>query len=1012
MKPLKCRNWSGRDRSLIPPASLTALLYPAVFVLRRRAGPGAESARVFKMPKRIRSWLAQTASCVCVCVAALLIGMTGTCLGQTVYWAGISAAAMTAQTNTQQYSPIFSGGATNPGAIGSTAPASSGLIYYYELLYNTDFTGSQVPAPDAAALLGTWLDTGLTATNHRTATGWLLPVNPNIAAEVPWGPGTTNNIMLVGWSANLGTSWAAVKIKLANWDYYSSSITGEAFFGESVTGYVRPGIGNPSPMVFGTGPTPNGLPINSINMQLYWLPPPATAAPVIVGQPTNQNVRFGTTANISVGAVSAAPMAYQWFLGTNAVLETTNSVLCLTNIQPSQAGSYTVVVTNVYGAATSAPALLTVSAEPIIEDSPTNQQAMAGDTVNFSVVAVGLLPMAYHWFFETNAALEATNSVLCLTNVQPSQAGTYTVVITNAYGAATSAPAMLTVKGKPVIDNPPVSQQAFVGDTVTFSVGVEGKPPFAYQWFGTNAIDWATNANLQLTNVQTSQAGTYSVVVTNVYGAATSGAAMLEVRQPGIVKYCTDADLRMVMARGGKVTFACDGIIILTSTIDITEDVVLDGSGHQITISGGNSVRAFCNATNASFTATHLAIANGAGAGGGGILNLGGTVSLTGVLFSSNRAFIDLSSDPVEPEAGGGAILNRSGVVHADNCSFVRNTANTPLTVFPSYTLARACGGAILNESGELDLQSCTFSNNKAAGGGAVNSSFAVYGDPAFGGAIYNNGTMTLDLCTLTGNAASGGGDPGSPQFAGLMGSDGSGGAIFNQGALTISRTSLCGNSARGGSGGYGWADSYSMNGHAGGRGGAGNGGAIFNAGSLSLTCSLLASNAATGGSGGAGGDGVSYMDIGGSGGPGGNGSSGTGGALWGAGVLSIAPLPSIPLKPAAVGLVGLAPAVSLVHRATAAMAETAATGLMAAFRAVAVLSIALSPGTIVSPVQPVPAVMPLPIMSQARPAQAGLPGVAGKAGPTLCVFPTLREGTTPSRTRNSARWPTTVVQR
>jgi hypothetical protein len=626
----------------------------------------------------------------------LLIGMTGTCFGQgTVYWAGLSAAAITAQTNTQRFSQVFGNGGTNPGTIGYTAPASSGLAYYYELLYNTNFTGSQAPTPDAAALLGTWLETGLTATNHRNTAGWLLPVNPNIAAVVPWAPWTTNNIMLVGWSANLGTSWAAVKIKLANWDYYSSSITGEAFFGESATGYITPGIANPSPMVFGTGPTANGLPIYSQNMQLYWLPPPATAAPVIVGQPTNQNVRFGTTANFSVGAVSAAPMTYQWFFGTNAVLETTNSTLCLTNVQPSQAGSYTVVVTNVYGAATSAPAMLTVSAEPIIEDSPTNQQAMAGDTVNFSVVAVGALPMAYQWFFATNAVLETTNSILCLTNVQPWQEGAYTVVITNVYGAATSAPAMLTVTGAPVIEAPPAGQQAFVGDTVNFSVPAVGGRPFAYQWFfGTDAILRATNSVLQLTNVQPRQTGAYTVVITNIYGAATSTPAMLEVYPVVTVTNCTEADLRAAVVGGAKVTLACDGTISLTSTITNKEDVLLDGRGHNVTISGNNAVRVFVVGTNGTLTLNHLTIANGIAFDyGGGLLNL--------------------------------------GTVNASDCTFSSNTVTNQFL---------AVGGAIYNDGGgTMNLDLCRFTGNGAVGGG--NGSV---GGSGVGGAIFNSGTLVV----------------------------------------------------------------------------------------------------------------------------------------------------------------------------------------------------------------------------------------------------------------------------
>jgi hypothetical protein len=67
-------------------------------------------------------------------------------------------------------------------------------------------------------------------------------------------------------------------------------------------------------------------------------------------------------------------------------------------------------------------------------------------------------------------------------------------------------------------------------------VGVTNTPPEAtyYQWYftGTNALGGATNAFVQLTNVQPSQAGAYTVVVTNLMGAVTSAPALLSVIPP------------------------------------------------------------------------------------------------------------------------------------------------------------------------------------------------------------------------------------------------------------------------------------------------------------------------------------------------------------------------------------------------------------------------------------------------------------------------------------------------
>jgi hypothetical protein len=86
------------------------------------------------------------------------------------------------------------------------------------------------------------------------------------------------------------------------------------------------------------------------------------------------------------------------------------------------------------------------------------------------------------------------------------------------------------------ITTPPLSQTAEAGTTPWFSVEVTNTPPEAtyYQWCsnGTSALSSATNAFLELTNVQPAQAGAYTVVVTNLMGAVTSAPALLSVISP------------------------------------------------------------------------------------------------------------------------------------------------------------------------------------------------------------------------------------------------------------------------------------------------------------------------------------------------------------------------------------------------------------------------------------------------------------------------------------------------
>lgn len=82
----------------------------------------------------------------------------------------------------------------------------------------------------------------------------------------------------------------------------------------------------------------------------------------------------------------------------------------------------------------------------------------------------------------------------------------------------------------PFIISSPLSQTNFVGATITFTATAGGTAPLSYQWNfnGTNIIG-ATNISLVLTNIQLSQAGVYSILVTNAYGSALSSNATLVV---------------------------------------------------------------------------------------------------------------------------------------------------------------------------------------------------------------------------------------------------------------------------------------------------------------------------------------------------------------------------------------------------------------------------------------------------------------------------------------------------
>jgi hypothetical protein len=101
---------------------------------------------------------------------------------------------------------------------------------------------------------------------------------------------------------------------------------------------------------------------------------------------------------------------------------------------------------------------------PTILKSPRTQTAEAGATVHLAVKATGEPPPAYQWHLNGTNILSCTSSNLVMTNILFSQSGTYTVVVTNLFGAVTSAPAILNVIA-------PVDRRPVPGVTVTGASG-------------------------------------------------------------------------------------------------------------------------------------------------------------------------------------------------------------------------------------------------------------------------------------------------------------------------------------------------------------------------------------------------------------------------------------------------------------------------------------------------------------------------------------------------------------
>jgi hypothetical protein len=214
--------------------------------------------------------------------------------------------------------------------------------------------------------------------------------------------------------------------------------------------------------------------------------------PQIISQPASRtNVAFNDV-TFSATASGAAPLFYQWRFGNENIPDATNATLHITNVQPSQAGTYSVVVFNHVRSAESSNAVLTLLMPPSFLQPPTNilvrirpdPSAAATTNVTFCVTANTFNPpLNYQWQFNGEDIPGATGPCHTVTDVQLSDEGEYTVVVSDRVGSITSPAANLFPLITPAIVQAPLSQSVAVGAPVTLGVAVSGHPlPMTFEW--------------------------------------------------------------------------------------------------------------------------------------------------------------------------------------------------------------------------------------------------------------------------------------------------------------------------------------------------------------------------------------------------------------------------------------------------------------------------------------------------------------------------------------------------
>ncbi|MGA0559653.1 Ig-like domain-containing protein [Larkinella sp. VNQ87] len=417
---------------------------------------------------------------------------------------GCSATATTPVAVTVTPLPTFSLVPSNPtscsGINGSIA--INGLVsgQIYTVSYSQNGTGSQSSSQLASG--------GQIVLNNLTAGVYSVTVAINGCASAPQsvtltdptqpappvitpGPSTTiclgGSVTLTAMGTNL--QWVGTNLTPLTGSPVIASPGTSGNFIYTVTQTVAGCASLPASVTVIVNPTPS---IASV-----------TAPPTCVGQPLSLSA-----------TITGGTLQYNVSWRTPDGLTLPGNPLTRSNAQVSMGGNYTVIVSDANSCTATQVVSTTVGASPNVQVQP--QQACAGGDITLTATGG-----AGNYFWTGPNGFTATGQIVVLSNVDASDAGSYTVVVTGGNACTGTATGVVAVNPGPVIKASFVSTTVCIGSTLYLlgDITTGSVPPYQYNWVGPDGFS-STAQNPTISSAQVSNSGSYTFTITDKNGCS------------------------------------------------------------------------------------------------------------------------------------------------------------------------------------------------------------------------------------------------------------------------------------------------------------------------------------------------------------------------------------------------------------------------------------------------------------------------------------------------------------